>query len=169
MKAIVLAILLGAAGQAAAAPPTLSDPELAAQRGGLQTPNGFEIGFAATVRTYVDGQLALETHLAWTDQGVQTARVDGAGQALASPPGTTFTATIPGSAGGTTQVSQDFSPNRIANVVLNTASGRTIRQDTDITLVVPQLADLQRQAVADRMAASLQSALGTALRTRSAP
>jgi len=168
-----LAILAGALMSlwspfaATAAERLLSDDELADQRGGLQTPGGFEVGFGASVRTFVDGQLVLETRLTWTDRGVQTQRIAGAGDVAALPGD--FSATIPGVTGGATQVLQNLSAGRIANIVLNTASNRTIRQDTDITLVVPQLAGLQRQVTTDRIAASLQSALGSALRNRSGP
>jgi hypothetical protein len=167
----ITAGILAFVAPAAAAPPVgtpLSDTQLAEQRGGLQTPFGFDVGFGASVRTYVDGELVLETRLTWTDQGVQTERIIGAGEAVAGSPGS-FTVTFPGATGGATEVRQDLSANRIANVVLNTANGRTIRQDTDITLVVPQLADLQRQMAIDRTTASLQNALGTALRSRSGP
>ncbi|WP_372786938.1 hypothetical protein [Phenylobacterium sp.] len=158
---------LGSPIAAMAAGTRLSDGELAEQRGGLQTPMGLEIGFGVSVRAFVDGQLVLETKLTWTDQGVQTQRVAGASDATALPGG--FTVTVPGQTGGATQVLQNLSADRIASVVLNTASNRTIRQDTDITLVVPQLADLQRQVAGDRIAASLQSAVGAALRSRPGP
>ncbi|HEY2358220.1 MAG TPA: hypothetical protein VGH86_12285, partial [Phenylobacterium sp.] len=62
------------------------------------------------------------------------------------------------------QIEHDLSDRLIASVVLNTASGRTIRQDTDVTLVIPQLASLQKQMAVARTAASLTSAAGFALR-----
>lgn len=152
---------------ATAAATRLTDDELADQRGGIQTPTGLEIGFGASVRTFIDGQLILETRLTWTAQGVQTQQIAGAPDAITRPG--EFTITVPGQTGGSSQVLQDLSADRIVNVVLNTASNRSIRQDTDITLVVPQLADLRRQVIADRIAASLESALGSALRNKSGP
>jgi hypothetical protein len=169
-----LAITVGIfafAAPAAASLPTgtpLSDTELAEQRGGLQTPFGFDVGFGASVRTYVDGALVMETRLTWTDRGVQTERVSGVGEAVAGSPGS-FTATFPGATGGATEVRQDLSANRIASIVLNTANNRTIRQDTDITLVVQKLTDLQRQMAIGQTTASLQNSLRTALRSRSGP
>ena len=176
---------------ASAAPTLLTDDELAAQRGGLRTPSGLEIGFAASLRTLIDGRLVLATQLTWTDRGVKTQQVAGPSDATTAPSGITatvpgqtsgptqiaavsaspgaFTATVPGETGGATQVLQTFSGGQITNVVMNTASNRTIRQDTAITLVVPMLAGLQHQVTADRIAAALQSALGSALRNRSGP
>jgi hypothetical protein len=198
---------------ASAAETLLTDDELADQRGGLRTPSGLEIGFAASLRTLIDGRLVLATRLTWTDRGVQIQQVVGSSDVTASPAGVTatapgqtsgapqvavaaspagvtatapgqasgapqvavaaspgvFTATVPGQTGGATRVLQNLSAGQITNVILNTASNRTIRQDTDITLVVPMLALLQQQVAADRVAASLQSALGFALRNRSGP
>lgn len=176
---------------ASAAPILLTDDELAAQRGGLRTPSGLEIGFAASLRTLIDGRLVLATRLTWTDRGVKTQQVAGSSEVAAAPSGATatvpaqttsptqvaaasaspggFTATVPGETGGVTQVVQNFSGGQITNVVMNTASNRTIRQDTAITLVVPMLAGLQHQVTADRLAAALQSALGSALRNKSGP
>jgi hypothetical protein len=152
---------------ASAAETLLTDDELADQRGGLRTPSGLEIGFAASLKTLIDGRLVLATQLTWTDRGVQTQHIAGSADVTASPGG--FTATVPGQTGGATQVVQTLSADRITSVVLNTASNRTIRQDTDITLIVPQLAGLLHQVVGDRLAASLQSALASALRNRSGP
>jgi hypothetical protein len=152
---------------ASAAETRLTDDELADQRGGLRTPSGLEIGFAASLRTLIDGRLVLATRLTWTDQGVKTQQVADSGDVTASPGG--FTATVPGQTGGATQVVQGFSAGQITNIVMNTASNRTIQQDTAITLVIPMLAGLQQQVAADRIAASLQSALGSALRNRSGP
>lgn len=159
-----VAILL-TAGTAAAAPatPPMPDAALAAQRGGLATPFGIDIGFGADVRTLVNGQLALETQLTWTPQGAQTQVVGGAGSF--DPATGTFSAVLPGATGGATQVQQTLGGTKITSVVLNTASNQTIRQDTNITLTLPQLPALQRQFASDRIAATVQAAVGLALRT----
>jgi len=54
--------------------------------------------------------------------------------------------------------------DRIASLVINTADNRTIRQETDITLVLPQLVDIQQRIAADRLASALQASVGLALR-----
>jgi hypothetical protein len=145
----------------------LDDHALADQRGGIQTPLGLDIGFGATVRTYVDGQLALESKLMWTDGGAAVEHPEGV-----SIPGVT---TITGgpTAGtplslppGMTAVMHDLTSGRIGSVVVNTASNRTIRQTTDIVLTLPQLPQLQQQMARDRIVSQLQSSVGAALSTQ---
>ena len=137
--------------------PRLTEAELAEQRGGILTPNGFEVGFGATVRTFVDGKLALETRLTWTDHGARTERIGDAGGAGLGPG--SWTGVIAGASGGETRVLHDFSASRIASVVVNTADNRTIRQETDIQLTLPQLPQLQAEIAVSRMASNLQAAL----------
>lgn len=155
------------ASTAAAESVALSDTELDGIRGGIRTPLGLDIGFGANMRTYVDGQLVLETQLTWTDQGPLTQNVSGGG--VPGPQPGSFSLTLPGATGGATQIQHDLSDRLIASVILNTASGRTIRQDTNVTLVLPQLADLQRQMATQRTVALLQGAVGLVLRDRSGP
>ncbi|HEY2359162.1 MAG TPA: hypothetical protein VGH86_17055, partial [Phenylobacterium sp.] len=140
LGALVMAM---AASTSAAASVALSDAELDGVRGGITTPFGIDVGLGATMRTFVDGQLVLETQLTWTDQGSQALNVAGAG--MPGPRPGSFVLTLPSPTGGATQIEHDLSDRLIASVVLNTASGRTIRQDTDVTLVIPQLASLQKQ------------------------
>ena len=146
------------AGAQPAQAPRLTEAELAAQRGGILTPNGFEVGFGATVRTFVDGKLALESRLTWTDQGARTERITGDAGGAALGPGF-WTGVIAGANGGETRVLHDFNAGRIASVVINTANNRVIRQETDIQLVLPQLPQLQADIAAARMASNLQAAL----------
>lgn len=166
LLALVSLTATPAAGQVAGR--RLDDVELAQQRGGLMTPLGLDIGFGASVRTYVDGRLALETRLAWTDHGIVTEKVGDLGPVAAGATFGTWTASLPG-LGGNTQILHSLADGRIASVVVNSASNRDIRQDTSITLTLPQLPDLQRQFAADRIAASLQNALGLSLQGSTGP
>ena len=146
-------------------PAALSEPELSDMRGGILTPLGVEIGLGAEVRTYIDGQLALQTRLTWTDHGAVTEHVGDLSAVTATGLPDGWTATIPGM-GGETQVLHNLTGDRIASVVLNTANGRDIRQDTDIRLIIPQLSELQAQLSADRITANVQNAVGLALADR---
>lgn len=151
---------------ASAGPAALSDDELDGQRGGLRTPIGLDVGFGASVRTFVDGALVFESRLTWTEGGLRSEEVvndlssiTGApvrlgvlGGIVANPPG------------GATTVIHNLAMDRIANMVINTADNRTIRQETNITLVLPQLMEIQQRVAADRLASALQSSLGLALR-----
>jgi hypothetical protein len=75
---------------------------------------------------------------------------------------------LSGLAGGGTRASHDFTSNKITSLVLNTANNRLIRQETDLTLVIPQLAQFQQQAADARTLARLDSAVGAALRDAAA-
>jgi hypothetical protein len=155
---LAMFVLAGAARAeepAAAAIEPLDEAALADTRGGLQTHLGVDIGFGASVRTYVDGSLALETRLTWTADGPVSSRVF-EGEAAAAA----------GAAGGLSQpvdiakgvrVVHDLTENRIASVVLNTANDRTIRQETDVTLHLPQLPELQQRIAAERITQALQA------------
>ena len=136
----------------------MGDSELQALRGGISTPLGLEIGFAASMRTLIDGTLVLETRLVWTPSGLQTQSVTGALQSGVSMGGDALSAL-----GQRTRIIHDLTENRVASVVINTDSNRTIRQETDITLHLPQLPQMQQQMALDRMASTLQNAVSAAL------
>lgn len=160
----LIALMLAAGSPAGAQDgpsPPLSDADLGAERAGLMTPLGLEVGFAASVQTYVDGQLVLQSWVAWSGEGVVTT-TRGADGAVS--PGGPHAVALPHPAGGTTQVLHHLGKDRIASVVLNTANDRAIRQVTDIMLIVPELHQFQQQVAAARLAANLQAALDVALR-----
>ncbi|MGH6752552.1 MAG: hypothetical protein ACREE0_13680 [Phenylobacterium sp.] len=164
-----LVIVLAAAPPLASAeePAVLSDDELDGQRGGLRTPMGLDVGFGASVKTFVDGTLALETRITWTDTGLQSETVVNALGSITGAPirvGTLSDGTLQSVTGGGTTVIHDLNMDRIASLVINTADNRTIRQQTDVTLVLPQLLDLQQRIAADRLSSMLSSNVGLALR-----
>jgi len=154
----------GSAGAQQSDLPPLSEAELAAERAGFITAGGLQIGFGANVRTYVDGRLALETQLTWTAQGAVTERIGDLSAVTAAglPQGAGWSV-LPSLTGGETRVLHDLQSGRIASVVLNSASDRSIRQDTNITLTIPQLAELQARLGAERIASTIQGAVGQAL------
>lgn len=155
---IVLAVCALGAGSAAAQPgPGLDDETLGAQRGGIATPLGFDIGFGASVRTYVDGSLALETRLVWTDTGVQTERVFEGAVAGVDTSARTLSGQKGSVAPGQVRVIHDLTENRIGSLVVSRGNDHTIRQETDITLRLPDLPRLQEQIAAIRLGASLQA------------
>ena len=160
MAAVFLALAGGPAWSQSGDP--LPDVELHELRGGIATPLGFDIGFAASIRTFVDGTLALETRLVWAPDGLQTQSLPGTPQPGVILGGGSAPVVGP-AAGGATRILHDLMENRVASVVINTASNRTIRQETDITLRLPQLPQMQQQMAFDRMASTLQSAVGAAL------
>lgn len=157
---IAVAAATPSLAQTAAAPPkeadaapwgAMSADELARVRGGYLSAGGLVFDFGAVVRTYVDGGLVMETTLNWTPQGAQ---------ALSG----SVAPSVTDLAGGGTTVLHALGPSQLANVVLNTASNRDIRQDTDITLTLPGFASTQRDlqlhglnaAFLDQMAATFR-------------
>ncbi|HEY8617346.1 hypothetical protein [Phenylobacterium sp.] len=134
---------------------SLSEEALADQRGGIATAMGLEIGFGASVRTYVDGSLALETRLTWAPEGARMERVFESDAARSLPADVASGAPVVVAPG--VSVIHDVGANRIASVVLNTGNDRSIRQDTDITLHLPQLPDLQQRIAAERVTQALQA------------
>lgn len=161
--------LAGEFGAVAAVP--LTDEELAAERGGLQLPTGLEVGFGASVRTYIDGALVLETQLVWTDQGaMQTqslpsaaAQAGGGGIALQDGAAVLPGLLVPGD-GGSTAVLHDLSSGRLANIVVNTANNRDIRQEMRVDLAIPELSQFQQAAIQDRANLRMLDAANVALR-----
>jgi len=164
MVAMTAPPLLALAEEPAA---SLTDEELDGQRGGLQTPLGFDIGFGASVKTFVDGTLALETRISWTDMGVQSEQVVNELGSITGAPvrlGALNDGALNSLTSGSTTVIHDLTMDRIASLIINTADNRTIRQQTDITLVLPQLMEFQQRIAADRLSSSLSSSVGLAMR-----
>ncbi len=150
--------------------PPLDNVELEREVGGFQTPSGLEIGFGAEVRTYVDGKLALQTRLTWTDMGaVQTTTaadggdVSGAADAginIGGVPGTGLF--VPGNNGGTV-VLHGLDSDHISGLVFNTADNRDIRQEVNVTLNVPNLTQFQKDVVGQKFDLRLQDTVARAL------
>ena len=178
LAALVLSLIIGVGGASAqqGVGAALSDRELAAERGGLRLLTGMEVGFGASVRTFVDGALVLESKLIWTDLG--------ATQTQSAPPLATQghsgqvtlsegAAHLPGVAlagdGGTTVVLHELSAARISNIVVNTANNRDIRQEVQIDLAIPELTQFQQAAVQERANMRMMEAVGAALRDAAGP
>lgn len=182
-----LAALAFAAATAAAADPAspplpavtgapaaarLDDRQLADQRGGLATPFGYDVTFGAVMRTYVDGQLVLQTRLNLTAAGpvrsVEVGQVDPDVAAKAAAHGIDlagangFSGLVLPGRGGATAVLQNLDPSRIANLVVNTANGRDIRQDLSLDLGVSDLTGLQRSVADARLAGAVADGLAAA-------
>lgn len=210
--------------------PAVSDSELADMRAGFFTAGGAQFDFGASIKTMVNGQMALQTSLQWTQGGAITQQLTGMGRAIASqvqnqvagnlasagiaPPAATNAVSdavataanaasnavqtanapqetanapvapapaeagvtqasapaiagveVPG-IGGSTQVLASLSPTQIQNIILNTASGQTITQDTNIIFTIYNFQAWQQQlaarAVSARLASDMLAAAGFA-------
>lgn len=173
MKTILSAAALAVAlcAGAAHAQEVLSLEEMEDTRGGLMTPWGQDISFGAVVKTYVDGQLALQSQLTWTPEGaVRTYEAGALTPDLASAAAAFGLKVDPNSQGllapgenGATVVLHDLGADRVAGMILNNADNRTVRQSTEVTLNIPGLEAAQRYMASSAMDSRLQSALGQAL------
>jgi hypothetical protein len=140
----------GARAQTIDAAPLTRD-ELAELRGGFLLPTGIEAEFGAIARTFANGQLLLETHFTWSPDGI--ARED----VLASADIVTTDQLANGfalnDAGGSTLFAHQVDDLGIRNILLNEASGRDIRIDTQLTVTLPNFA-LTQQSFSDALLAA---------------
>jgi hypothetical protein len=145
----------------------IDDAHLADMRGGFILQDGVTIGLGAIVRTTVDGQLALETQLVWQQQGALITQQVGA--TLTPTQGAlTNTVTLPNGTQafvlgeGETAIIHRVTDGSIQNILLNTASGRTIRQDTEVTLTLTGFQPVQLQIIQEQWGRALANDLGLA-------
>jgi hypothetical protein len=166
LAAAVLAVLPAAADEFDTAP-RLDDEVLEDMRGGFILDSGVTIGLGAIVRTTVDGALALETQLVWQQQGAVISQHVGAGL---TPTEGAITKTVSLPAGsqafvlpeGETAIIHRVTDGSIQNILLNTASGRTIRQDTEVTLTLTGFQPVQQQIAQEQWARALAGDLSLA-------
>lgn len=138
-------LALGPAINDALARDTLTDAEMADERGGVLIAGQVAFEFGAVVKSYEDGALSLETQVTWTPGGPQIQQLPGAGVTPISDAvlkGLSGTGEAFQTPAGATIV-QNVSQGQIVNVLLNTTSGHDFRQDTAVTLVLPGFAATQ--------------------------
>ena len=146
----------------------VSDDELSDMRGGYLVADGIKLDFAATIKTFVDGQLGLQTNLVWTPTGAVTTQTLGdnvatvsadVANAMISAAGLRGTQ-VAGSGGatqnGATTLVQQVTANSLANMVFTTASNQNILQTIDVNLTLPGFAanqaDMARGLLGMRLA-----------------
>jgi hypothetical protein len=155
----------------------IDDAELAELRGGFLVAAGVTLDFGAVVRTYVDGQLALESRLTWTETGAVT------GQTLGTVPGAIDLAAaldqalaggldisalrggqgiLLSDANGATALVQNLQGG-VQSLIINNADGRDLRQEIEITLTLPDLDTMQRDYSVDRLGAAIGQDINTSL------
>ena len=147
----------------------VSDDELAEHRGGYLLADELAFQFGAVMRTFENGALSLETQLVWTPDGPMLEQVLGEGvtqltAAELSSVGLGETYVTPGGS----VVMHELAQGQLVNLLTNTYSDRSYRQEVDITLVLPGFgetqADMGRQLTGLRLVDELSfgsiSALG---------
>ncbi len=126
----------------------MSDAELNDSRGGFAVA-GIEVNFGAVVTSYVDGVPVLSTNLTWTEAGAAIEEtLGGVGQSLDSLSPEALAALglggLHNSAGvviadaqGVTALVHHIADGALQNIVINSADGRDVRQQIDVTLELP--------------------------------
>ncbi|HYD88425.1 MAG TPA: hypothetical protein VEA80_13195 [Vitreimonas sp.] len=165
LTALAFLCMLGLGAEAQAleiAERPLAADELDELRGGFLLPNGVEADLGAVARTFSNGQLLLETHVSWTENGVTSTEVFRA-EALASagealPQGFSLS-----DADGLTLIAHQIDDGGLRNVVLNEASNRDLSLQIDVTLALPDFALAQQDFRASVTAFRLGDELSTAM------
>lgn len=172
-----LAVSIGTPSIAAQDPRPMTNAELAETRGGFLVANGVVLDFGATVRTYVDGQLALESRLTWTETGAVTEHAGGV-MGAADLAGAIDAAMARGldlealqngqglllsDANGATALVHNLRNGSIQNLIVNNADGRDLRQEIEITLTLPNLESMQRDYSFDQMGSQITQEMNAAL------
>lgn len=154
-------------------PVLVADEDLDELRGGFVY-SGLNINFGADIRTYVNGELLLQTVLNWSDEGPQTIRTAAAslspvdvstleGGILANG---NIRMKIGGSPvyllnGGRTAISHETT-NGIQNMLINTANGFNSVQEVNATLGLSGYQDFNRDLMRDRLGSALDTVAGQA-------
>jgi hypothetical protein len=168
--AATLAGGLMASGPAAARSP-MSDAEMAARRAGIQTPWGYEIGLGAVVRTFINGELTLESRLTWSDQGLTREFTVGQptpdAQAAAARLGLALDEDWIGlifeNPDGYTAALNSITSDRVGNLIVNTASNQDVRLETELILDIPELEQFKQQFQTEQLDLRIQDAVTNAV------
>jgi hypothetical protein len=152
---------------------TLADEELAEQRGGF-TWQGVDVTFGAEIRTYLNGELVLQTNVSWTAEGAQSSQI--VSGALTPAAAAQLQAGILTSGGITMKVGDEsvFLANggqtaivhrtegAIQNVLINRANNVTGRQEVDAVLNLGNFGQFQDQLQDSRFGQAIGDLVGQA-------
>lgn len=126
----------------------MAEDELEAHRGGFEIA-GLDINFGAVVTTFSNGVPVLTTTLTWTDAGaIIDQTVGNIGQSIDQLTGDQLTALgledLDGLGGvviededGVTALVHNITEGALQNIIINSATGRDLRQEIDVTLEIP--------------------------------
>jgi len=137
--------------------------DLGALRGGLAITPNLQINFGAVITTYVNGTPALSTNLTWTDAGqIVEQTIGNLGERIdALTPTQREELGIGGmenaggvviaDAEGVTALVHNITEGALQNIILNTATGRDLRQEVDVTVELPGFSAVQDSLMLERI------------------
>ncbi len=151
----------------------VSEEDLGELRGGF-TVMGMGITFGADIRTYVDGELMLETVLNWSADGADTVQTAAPGltsvDVTALENGILSNGSIQMKVGeapvfllndGQTAISHDTTSG-VQNTLINTATGLNAVQEVEASLSLSGYESFNADLMADRLGSALDSLVGQA-------
>jgi hypothetical protein len=153
----------------------IADDEMADLRGGIAITPDLIVNFGAQVTTYVNGTPALVTTVTWTDMGQFVEETVGdIGESLdALTPEQRASLGIDGlenpngvvidDADGVTALVHNVTDGALQNIIINTAAGRDLRQEVDITLELPGFEAVQQALTAERIGIGIDADLRSAM------
>jgi len=154
-------------------PVVVSDQELSELRGGFVW-SGLDINFGADIRTYVDGNLVLQTVLNWTDDGVE--RLQTAAGGLTPVSSAALQNGIYSNGGirmkigetpvyvlndGRTALTHE-TENGLQNMLINTAVGLNSVQEVNATIGLSGYQQFNSELMFDRLNGALDDIIGQA-------
>ena len=137
--------------------------EMGELRGGLAVAPGLEVNFGAVITTYVNGTPALTTNLTWTDTGQFVEQTIGeVGQSLDSLTSEQRAelgldgmenngGIVIADADGVTALVHNVTEGALQNIIINTAAGRDLHQEVDVTLTLPGFETMQDALLLERI------------------
>ncbi len=140
----------------------MAEAEMQHLRGGINV-GGVNINFGAIITTAVNGAPVLTTQLTWTDAGaIVSQTMAGVGQTIADLTPDERTALgidgLDGAGGiviederGVTALVHNVTNGALQNIIVNTATGRDVTQDIDVTLTLPGFEFIQGNLALERL------------------
>jgi len=146
----------------------MADDEMNALRGGFEI-GGININFGATVTTILNGVPVLTTNITVTDAGrIVDQTIADVGQSIGDLTeegraalgldglGEDAAGIIIDDENGVTALVHNVTEGALQNIIVNTATGRDIAQDIDITLDLPGFEMIQSELTTERFGFRLQ-------------
>lgn len=163
----------GPTPQAVDLPVLVEDQDLDKLRGGFIW-SGLDINFGADIRTYVNGELMLQTILNWTDNGAEIMQTASAGLSPVDASGLEGGIFSNGSIrmklgdspayllnGGRTLIGHETA-NGVQNMLINTARGLDSVQDVNATIGLGGYQDFRSDLLRDRITNNVNDLVGQA-------
>jgi len=150
----------------------MADEDMSEERGGFRF-GGFEFNFGAVITSTLDGQPVLTTTINWTDAGaIINQTLNGLGQNLRDlTPEQLEALGLTGLEGmdglivegtdGVTAFVHNVTDGSLQNIIVNSATGRDLGQDIDVTLTLPNFEFMQQQLTMERFGMRLGDDLRT--------